>query len=208
MRLPERRRARAGFTLIELLAVLIIISILAALLVTNLGGAQSAMEEKLTKERITEIATALLVYSDEVGDYPPSTLKAEETGRPNPMNLGAECLYLGLCKEDGPGYGVLDEHIDNTDADQLAKRLPGFNSLELFEIVDDWGNPIAYFHNRDYGREDLYTTFDGETGEMIETTAKARKNEKTGRWYKPTGFQLISAGLDGAFGTEDDITNF
>ena len=34
------------------------------------------------------------------------------------------------------------------------------------------------------------------------------KNPKTGHWFMPRGFQLISAGPDTQFNTDDDITNF
>ncbi|MBT5100445.1 MAG: hypothetical protein HOM77_00855, partial [Planctomycetes bacterium] len=35
----------------------------------------------------------------------------------------------------------------------------------------------------------------------------ALRNETTGDWQQPNRFQLISAGMDGFFGTEDDITH-
>ena len=67
---------------------------------------------------------------------------------------------------------------------------------------------MVFFHNRDYTREDLYTTFGSKTGELIETKVKGWMNPLTGGPYNPRKFQLISAGIDGAFGTEDDLTNF
>ena len=103
---------------------------------------------------------------------------------------------------------MLDADLSNTDGDRTAKRLKGFESQELFEVCDAWGNPIAYLHHREYERADVYLSFDGETGEETEGPVRARRNVKTKRFHEPRDFQLISAGVDGSFGTEDDITNF
>ena len=44
--------------------------------------------------------------------------------------------------------------------------------------------------------------------EWVEQRVTAWINTQTGDPYRPDTFQLISAGSDGIFGTEDDITNF
>jgi len=207
-RIPGPSASRGGFTLIELLAVLVIVSILAYFLVVNVGSAREVVEVGLTRSRIAQIGTMLSAWADEQGDYPPSTLEADQGAAPNAVNVGAECLYLALCAEGRDGVGVLDEQLQNTDRDRVSRRPVGFESLELFEICDDWGNPIAYQHHRDYGRKDLYTTIDPDTGEELESLVEARKNAKTRRYQEPQGFQLVSAGPDGRFGTDDDITNF
>jgi prepilin-type N-terminal cleavage/methylation domain-containing protein len=211
-RTPERTPAagagRGGFSLIELLAVLVIISILAYFLVVSMGGAREVVEVGLTRSRIAELGTMLSAWTDEQGDYPLSTFEAGYGAAPNALNLGAECLYLALCAEGRDGQGVLDEQLENTDGDRLSARVAGFESLELFEISDDWGNPIAYQHHRDYGRKDLYLTLDPDTGEELESVVEAAKSSKTRRYHQPQGFQLVSAGPDGHFGTDDDITNF
>ena len=208
-----RGAARAGFTLIELLTVLVILSILAYFLITNLAGAQELMEEKLTRTQLTGIATALQVHSDEQGDYPPSKLPEEAGGAPNDRNVGAEALYMLLCREGAAGYGTLDEELCNTDGDAAARRVEGHQSLELFELADAWGNPIAYIHHRDYGREQVYVTRDPATGEERESVLRAARDETSGRWHKPRSFQLVSAGANGVFGTldgavDDDIRSF
>jgi prepilin-type N-terminal cleavage/methylation domain-containing protein len=202
------RRAREGFTLIEVLAVIVILSVLAALLMTQLGGARDTAEEGATKNVLLKVKGVLSEHADEAGDYPRSTPPAELGGMPNDTNVGAECLYLGLCKEGAAGQGVLDSQLANTDEDRLTARPAGFENSQLFELEDAWHNPIAYFHNLDYGQEARYVTLDPATGEPRESLAKARKNEQTGRWHEPRAFQLISAGLDGQFGTEDDLFSF
>jgi prepilin-type N-terminal cleavage/methylation domain-containing protein len=209
MRRAGNGRASEGFTLIELLAVLIIISILAYFLVTNIRGARESVEVGTTRNLLKQIGTALHEFDNQTGDFPPSQFPSEWGSPPNATNVGAECVYLSLCAEKGIGFGTLDkpEQLVNTDGDSLTKRMKGFERSDLFELCDAWDNPIAYFHHRDYDREDLYVTNDPQTGEPIQSTARAHRNEKTGRWLEPQAFQLISAGPDGQFGNADDIVD-
>jgi prepilin-type N-terminal cleavage/methylation domain-containing protein len=204
---------RAGFTLIELLAVLVILSILTAFLIVNIAKARESVEVQATRGTMTQIAAALTEYESEKGNWPPSNFPDAWGAAPDASNLGAEVLYMTICAEGQIGEGRFDESPVNVEGDRSVLRIPGHSSQELFEIADAWGNPIAYFHHRDYGREDSYRTFDGETGEVVLSVVRARENKRTGRWYEPRGFQLISPGPNGVFdkpGTDgdDDITNF
>jgi prepilin-type N-terminal cleavage/methylation domain-containing protein len=203
---------RSGFTMIELLAVILVLGILMTVLLMNMGGVEDATRSKNTRIKLEEIGAALREIENERGDFAPSTLAEAFGTAPNTTNLGGECLYLALCAEGAPSFGVYDDRLVNTDGDVLAKRPAGFEAADLFEIHDDWGNPIAYFHNRDYGRKDPYVTSDANGVEQ-QSVAEARKNDKTKRWANPTSFQLVSAGPDGVFGLNeatgenDDITN-
>ncbi len=198
---------KAGFTLIELLVVIIIISTLAYFLIVNVGAATETVEANNTRMFLGQLELALGEYADELGDYPLSSFTPEQGVAPNNVNLGSECLYLALCGEGMVGEGKFDDRLENLDGDNLARRVAGFASLRLYELVDDWGNPIAYLHHRHYDRKDVYKTINRES-EEIDSTVSARGNAKTERFHKPRTFQLISAGIDGEFGTEDDIGNF
>ena len=96
----------------------------------------------------------------------------------------------------------------NLDGDDAKKTLTKFPRAALFELADEWKNPIAYFHRRDYGRRDSYVVEDPDTGEQRESFVGAVTNPTTQRYHNPQSYQLISAGADGQFGTEDDIANF
>ena len=205
---PRPSARRGGFTLIELLAVIVILSILAWFLVTNLGKTQEVAEVKMVEGDMVKLRAMLAEVDNTEGGYPPSRFADALGAPPNATNLGAECLYLALCAEDAPGFGVLDADLINSDGDSLAHTPKGLRTRELFELRDRWDNPIAYFHNQDYGREDVYVTVSNATGLSTETVVKAYKNPKTANWFEPRSFQLISAGADGEFGTEDDITSF
>lgn len=211
MRLCDRVRARAmrgGFTLIELMGVILILSILMYFLVTRLAGVDVAVKIKVAREKIEQIGTALHEYETDKGDFPRSTFHADWGQPPNNLNVGVEALYLFLWQKGIEGQGLAEDLLSNSDADATAKRYTVNASLELFELKDPWDNPMAYFHHSDYGRKDRYSTANAETGEALESEVTARKSTKTGNWLNPHSFQLISAGPDATFGTEDDIGNF
>ena len=204
------RRSSAGFTLIELLAVLAIIAILLVVLVPRLSKAGEVAEERFTKVDLTKLETALAEYEQQMGDYPPSHFLEEwaASAPGNTTNLGAEVLVLSLWSPKWGGTTLAEDRFVNTDQDETKKPLARFPKPALLELRDEWGNPVAYFHRRDYGRSDVYVVIDPATGEERESAVVARKNPVTGSYFHPSRFQLISAGLDGEFGTDDDIGNW
>lgn len=199
---------RNGFSLIELLAVIVILGILMTYLTFRLMGMGRSAEISTTRTNLQMISGAVSGYEGERGDYPPSAWKAEWGALPNKTNLGAETLCLCLWSKDYGGTGISEDNLTNSDEDQSIKNLTTHALNDLFELQDSWGNPIAYLHRRDYDREDLYWTTDPETGEQLDSRVRAMTNPATGNPYNPRTFQLLSAGPDGVFGTEDDIGNF
>lgn len=200
-------RARGGFTLLEMMAVIVILGILVAALVVTLGKAGETAKEQTTRAFLETLRSAISEYETKFGDYPGSAWKEEWGPAPNATNLGAEALVLQLFSTRFQ-VNLPDDRLVNTDRDQSKKPLARFPKADLFEIRDDWGNPIAYLHRRDYGRQDVYVLIDPHSGEERESTLKAVPNGTTGQPYNPTSFQLLSAGPDGEFGTEDDIGNW
>jgi prepilin-type N-terminal cleavage/methylation domain-containing protein len=202
---------RSGFTLIELLAVILIVGILATILVTQLGVAEDAARVQNTRRQLAVLQGAVDAYENEFGDAPPSSFTSKQ-GVPNEgTNVGVEALVVALWSNGWEGGELTDEadRLINTDGDASPRNLTDFATDELLELADDWENPIAYFHRRDYEVTDrVYLTYDPETGEEIRSTPRAFKNPTTGRFFEHSGYQLISAGPDGRFGTEDDITTF
>jgi len=207
------RSSRAAFTLIELLAVITVLAILMVILVSQLTGSEDAVKRGTTKTFLGQLGNAIEEHSNDFGDFPASSLNDELGGAPNALNMGAEALYLTLCAEGSLTFGEFDDRLENTDGDALSRQPKGFETPDLYEIVDEWRNPIAYFHHRDYDRRDTYVTLDPNTGEELESQVLPQKNPQTKRWYNPTGFQLISAGADGRFGPDengevDDVYNW
>jgi len=202
-----RRHRKAGFSLIELLAVMVILGILMVFLVPKLLEKKEVAKQLITEEHLQQISSAIAVYEGEMGDYPPSSWKGDWGPVPNNINLGGEILCVCLWSDDFGGTSLSEDDLINSDEDRGKKNLTTHANNDLFELRDTWDNPIAYFHRRDYGREDLYTTID-ENGEIGNSNIKALVNPKTGNPYNPRKFQLISAGADGLFATEDDLGNF
>jgi prepilin-type N-terminal cleavage/methylation domain-containing protein len=211
MRTPPALRIaarRAGFTLVEVLAVIVILAILAAFLYSNFASSIRTTERKATEILIGTIGAALDAVANEDGDYPPSVFPAADVPDGGGTNCGIENVYAALWSGGRNGFEIDTEHLLNTDGDQSRKDLTDLPTRDLFELVDRWENPIAYFHHRDYGDQHVYLTMDPKTGEELENSVRARRDPKTKDWYERRGFQLLSAGPDGRFGTDDDIANF
>lgn len=199
---------RAGFTLFELLAVILIVGILAGILVVNLGEASDATHARQTELRIGEIEAVLSDYESEFGEYPPSSFSVEQGVANDGENVGIEALVVALWSNNWEAGGYLEpEDLANTDGDSSAKTL-GDLGRSLFELADMWGNPLAYIHRSDYGADDRTYVTIAEDGTETRSVPRAFKDPRTDRYFRRNKFQLISAGQDGVFGTEDDITTF
>jgi prepilin-type N-terminal cleavage/methylation domain-containing protein len=209
---PRVSSSSGGFTLIELLAVLLILSILVYVLISNLRDAEGTAKIEIARQHLMQLEAAVKAYQSENGAAPPSSfLPGQEVGNDG-TNVGIEALVVTLWSKKYEAGGLLADQRDkliNSDNDNSSKQLTDFDKRDLLEIPDPWGNPVAYIEKSDYALTNRrYLTFDAETGQQIESVPLAFKNAATGQYYAAMGFQLISAGPDGRFGTEDDITPF
>jgi len=207
----QNNGSSAGFSLIEILSVIVILSILMVFLVPNLIGQGDVVKAQTTSAFLQEISVALGEYNDEFGSYPSSDFKTKWGISPNPVNKGGEALVLQLWSTEWGGTGLTTELFDNSDGDSAKNNIVDPDVIAngaLMELTDSFGNPIAYIHRKQYGEKFLYVTYDEDTGEPVESEVTAYKNSKTGTFFQPRKFQLVSAGIDCLFGTEDDITNF
>lgn len=194
-------RRQAGFTLLELMVVIVIVGILMGALVMSGVGAFNDAEKKETSVRLDNLSNLILEYRTIEGDFPDNRLPRNASS--NSINSCAEALVLAFFD---PGYtGSLPKQhwLENTDGDSSSRQLTTFGNKQLFEIVDGWGNPIMYFESLRYNES--VTCMAGYDGIYEEQTVTAARNEKTGSFLAPSGYQLISAGPDGEFGNEDDI---
>lgn len=199
-----RQRIR-GFTLLELLVVLAILSLLLGILVPRFTRASLEAQRSAAKTRIEALELMTRNYEVEQGDFPPSRLEALGIDATNLLDEGVEALTVALFLPEFRGPRPDEEQLGNTD-DDGAEGIPTIlGSSQLFEILDPWGNPYAYFHHRDYGDSQVYRLQDAY-GEDVEQAVEAVRNPETGTWYRPESFQILSAGPDGTFGTDDDVT--
>jgi prepilin-type N-terminal cleavage/methylation domain-containing protein len=198
-----------GFTLVELLAVMAILAILSAAFVVGFRKYQLAGEEEETRTRIRLMeATLDGEYQNDKGDFPPDDYEGLGGKPGNDVNTGTESMIAALTAKDTQ-YGLVDSKmLGNTDGDQFPKKLTRYDTSDAFEYVDRWGNPIAYFHSKHYNRKQKLNAKPKDTRVLEEQMVEAVKDPKTKGFYKPDTCQLISAGPDGRFGTDDDIANF
>lgn len=199
------RHRRAGFTLIELMAVLLIIGILVVFFTTSGMGLLRDTKRRQAEAQMTTLSSNILEYRSFSGDFPSDRLPPGAGD--NGLNSPAEALYVALFDPRYSGQAPKLEWLVNTDNDATARSLTSLPERELFEIGDPWGNPVLYFDYRRYAETEA-TVHAGPEGEVSEQRVRPRKSVKTGAWHEPNAFQLLSAGEDGVFGTDDDVANY
>lgn len=202
------RRARAtGFTLIELLIVISILGLLAAVLLPNIIGTQEAAKETSTNGTMLQLQTGCQTFSNEHGYFPPDDLRHPEgaTKQPwkpdNGINTGIESLvcFLSLQKRGGHDLAGMAELLTNTDRDDHGVEQPLLRQRGRLEVADAWGVPMAYFGKANMDKAQQIQPPEGDA-----QPAKAKKRAD-GSFHGAGKYQLLSAGRDGTFGTEDDI---
>ncbi len=67
-----RRTFGRGFTLLEMMLVVVIIGLLATVVVINFGGQTDRVKLQLTKTSFSQIKQALIQYSTDKGNFPPT----------------------------------------------------------------------------------------------------------------------------------------
>ncbi len=210
---------KSGFTLIELLVVIAIISLLGTFMITTFVESKRDAELFAVEAFIQNVGASLDVYKSDRrnGAYPPTTLEgfpALGSKLPNRTNLGIEALVACLASPDFDGLGndteKFEERLNNTDEDASARPMTRWRELDLYELVDRWGNPFVYFNAQDYEnrqvRAYMRTEPDAEDYEIV--TVKPWINPRTKSPYNLNSYQLFSAGPDGEYNTEDDIGNW
>lgn len=219
---------RVGFTLVELVVVVSILLVLAVLLLPALFTAKEGQLVRNAKAEIELLKLALEQYKAEYGDYPPSFLaELGDTRDPGDVeNEGNRALVacLATTKEKGPylrSYILNDKAKIRMTHDGLAADhdLTGWTfadddaPLRYREMLDAWGTPYIYLHNRDYQTEtpQVYSMegTDANGNPANPCTVKARQDDD-GVYYGAYTFQIWSCGPNKVndYGREDDITSW
>ena len=183
------------------MVVIVIVGILMGALLMSGGELFRDSKKKQTEVQLNTLATLVREYRQIEGVFPSDRLPSGVNN--GEMNAKSEALFLELFAEKYSGQRPNQEWLVNTDGDSTPRAMTFLESSALFEIGDAWGSPILYFHHLHYG--EIAQVMAGPDGMAYEQEAAAAKNETTGSYRQPNNFQLISAGEDGEFGTEDDI---
>ena len=190
----------------ELMIVLVIIGILAASFAAIAGNMLGKSKDRSAQAQLQSLAVMLQTYRSLEGEYPDDRLPKGVTT--NRFNTHSEALYLALFHPEYTGQRPSQDWLVNTDGDESTRNLTTLQTRELFEIGDEWGNPIVYFESLHYTDKAGATVQAGEEEFYEEQQLAPIGNERTGSFYEPNGFQLVSAGADGFFETEDDLYSF
>lgn len=172
-----------GFTLIELLVVIAIIGILSSVILTSLNAARAKARDSKRKIELRQIATALELYYDSYGIYPPY--------RPsNSCGGGRPDWATSICTE--PNWLSTDanflQFISSVPRDPLNQwggGVPGGDETP-------WWTGLTYTYgvSADGKKYDLLTdlenTSDPERCELRLWTSKAVWPTDTGCWSTAT----------------------
>ena len=224
---------RRGFTLVEIMVVIGIILLLASVLLVSFTGVFSKSKAAQTTATIETLKSGVEGYQTRWGRPPPSNMhdlgilvNYPSLVDPNNRNVGIETLVLALRskREQGPYMdGPLmqdDKRRTNLDVDTTMEEVaaPDYldleegSSIDLFEIVDAWGNPLVYIDTTTLMQGNFQyevTLASGETTTINATEAQdALRHPTTGQF--PTGYVIWSFGEDGVnnYGRGDDITSW
>ena len=205
-RLQNMPRAR-GFTLIELLIVITIIALLAAALMPAVFGAGVASKVTATEADQLVLSNGCEAWNRKHGYFPPDDLKSPEAAvkvawkTDNGTNTGIESLvaFLSQSAGDGQDLSALADRFTNTDKDQHGVELPLLHRSDRIEMADAFGTPMAYFTK--FGMDKAQSI---ALPEKDAVPVKAKRRDPS--TYVGHGkYQILSAGPDLIFGTDDDI---
>ncbi|NQT18678.1 MAG: prepilin-type N-terminal cleavage/methylation domain-containing protein [Planctomycetes bacterium] len=226
-------RRQVGFTLVELMVVVGIVLVLASLLLPVFFGAKEGQLARSTRAEIEYLKSALEQYKNEFGDYPPSFL--EELGddpHTGVINEGNRALVACLATKKGNGpylrsYVLKDPDKVRLAHDGLPNTLiahhdltgwvftddPEHADVRCRELLDAWGTPYIYLHNRDYHSDagQVYS-MDGlnASGSPANPCKVTARQDDDGVYYGAYTFQIWSCGPNqiNDYGGKDDITSW
>ena len=219
---------RKAFTIVELLVVVAIIALLVGIMVPAVRGALDRAKDLAVRTQLASISTGLELFKSDYDEYPVSL---------DPLGIrpGAQLLCDAMLGEDLRGPFVNGQqknpYVKQEGIDFAPYDPDGSNGS--YVMVGKWGNPILYYaaapgamvsdhitniydedDNADYvdslgSSNPLNTSFyEYITNRQVLPPAGQNLTIDNAVPYMPDSFILITAGKDGLYGNEDDITNF
>lgn len=216
------RNGRRGFTLVEVLVVVGIIAMLLALVAPAVVNARTSARRAAIKTEITMLHTALVNYKNEYGSFPPSvsgTLATDPAARhlqrlfPRCVNPQAQVGSVGVTPQTALVSWLLGFTTDPASPlqPQAARvKLYDFDTSRiasgLFAPVGLANSPYVYVDRTAYG------TVAAPAGYVVNSQTYSPQTRTlpsgVGEFFNPDSFQILCAGFDGVFGTDDDMSNF
>ena len=214
------KRTQRGFSFIEVLVTMGIIAVLAGMVVVaiNIWGRKGP--QFLTRQRMDKLVLGAQEIKRHFSVYAPTNPRdlyvrfssIEKIKLPqNRTNEGIESLVLAIYYKTMKYDPQLvrsteDGDFVNTDEDELGAPAGKLMVPALWEVRDEWENPLIYFEARDYQKYfESGATYTTSLGDDVD--ARPWKNED-GSYAQSDSFQLYSMGPDGLPNTEDDIKHW
>jgi prepilin-type N-terminal cleavage/methylation domain-containing protein len=218
-RAQDRLKAERGFSFVEILVVMGIIGVLTGIGLAVYGIVIKKQPQIKTKALLMKITAEVDHLHSQFRAYPPTDFnavgvrmgldKSIKYGKvPNTTNTGIESLYQCLFL---PGFtqkpDFNETELGNLDGDELDKLPDASRPKALFEILDAWGNPLAYFDESSYIPAEKnphdYSVGTGDDEGSIVPVKPWRS--ATGAFAQPGKYQIFSWGPDRKPNTEDDV---
>jgi len=219
---------RRAFTLVELLVVIIIIAILAALAVPAVMRATVTAQNARIKTEIDMLHQAIMQYKNEYGSFPPcadfpvgalnkhlNRLFPRATTGFTPAEASAIQPNTAIV------FWMSGYNTDNPIAPLSGnrKRLFDFDAARVsagqFTAPSKPGSPYIYIDSAHYDIYDATASapagpYGGVYYSHRVPTNLAPKNfiDASRPYANADTFQILSAGRDEKFGTDDDLSNF
>lgn len=194
---------RSGFTLVELLVVITIIGVLAALITPAVFQARRTAQISAIKAEIDLLHMAMMHYKNEYGSFPPCS---SGTSSSDPAARHIRRLFPRTAASYAPSaattplnslVGWLGGYTKNpTDPlDLLGANIP---RVRIFEFDQNRVTAASQFHPREKtGSPYIYIDASNYGNGLGEVAG-----------FNTDTFQILCAGLDEQWGTDDDLSNF
>ena len=224
---------RRAFTLVELLVVMGVLVLIIAIAVPTAMQALSSARNAAIKIEIDLLASSIVAYKAEYGSYPP----CYDPGPENTQEYASNGPALIHIRRLFPRINqtVLRNNLNgirfvvgDSPRGQFPRQLNPNNALYawLTGYTDDTSTPITPSQNRkgffEFDKSRLDTAGDLSyrpsrlpdspfiyvDGARYSDAGSPAVKISDGEYYNPTSFQILCAGRDGEWGTDDDLSNF
>ena len=224
---------RSAFTLVELLVVIGIIALLAAIVTPAVMRAQTTARNAAIRAEIAMLHMAIMNYKTEYGSFPPCKSEAGQTGlaathvkrlfprsTPTPDSRTPDNAIVrwlrGYTSNPLDPFGSGGEKREKLFDFDISR----VTSLDQYYPSGKSGSPYIYINSNEYVWDhdsnptsakvvqEFSLTGGTYFAHRVPTSATGAFNNIAQPAFNDDTFQILSAGRDEEFGTEDDLSNF
>jgi prepilin-type N-terminal cleavage/methylation domain-containing protein len=219
---------RSGFTLVELLAVIMIIALLAGLVTPAVIRARNSARNAAIKAEIDMLHMAIMNYKNEYGSFPPAVSVA---GLSSPAGKHVQRLFPRSTPNPDArapdnaivrwltGYTTVPTDPYGRTSGATRQKLFDFDNTRVttsdqYYPAGKKGSPYIYIDSSSYlnsGPPPTVPTWSltgGTYSPLRVPNSSGSMADVSQPAFNPDTFQILCAGQDEEFGTDDDLSNF